>query len=103
MTAARSPHERSDMRGFPGCRFAHPGYDPVGWAKRSVPTIFLGGLEGGGHGASAPLPTLRVVPQLAAAPSFGGSACAPRTSLPGRGPLARPSRWVTTTETMVES
>jgi len=23
---ARSPHERSDMRVHPGCRFAHPGY-----------------------------------------------------------------------------
>jgi len=24
--ASRSPHERSDMRGYsPGCRFAHPG------------------------------------------------------------------------------
>ncbi|CUU21619.1 hypothetical protein CDS [Bradyrhizobium sp.] len=32
----------------------------VGWAKRSVPTNFRETQERGGHGASAPLPTLRV-------------------------------------------
>src|SRR4029453_11727324 len=31
----------------------------VGWAKRSVPTIFYLNVDGG-HGASAPLPTLRI-------------------------------------------
>src|SRR5258708_9713097 len=32
----------------------------VGWAKRSVPTSLVRSLLiGGGHGASAPLPTLR--------------------------------------------
>ena len=31
----------------------------VGWAKRSVPTIPLLVLRDGGHGAYAPLPTLR--------------------------------------------
>ena len=35
----------------------------VGWAKRSVPTIpTTFPLEDGGHGASAPLPTLRTAP-----------------------------------------
>ncbi|MEA2892849.1 MAG: hypothetical protein QOI05_3642, partial [Bradyrhizobium sp.] len=31
----------------------------VGWAKRSVPTILRGARSIGGHGARAPLPTLR--------------------------------------------
>jgi hypothetical protein len=35
----------------------------VGWAKRSVPTVHSS-QEGGGHGASAPLPTLQGSPPL---------------------------------------
>jgi hypothetical protein len=47
----------------------------VGWAKRSVPTISHGARSIGGHGARAPLPTLRssvvlaVLALLAAAPA----------------------------------
>src|SRR5689334_21737393 len=37
----------------------------VGWAKRSVPTITSRMLEGG-HGADAPLPTLRSLPAVVA-------------------------------------
>src|SRR5882724_5996579 len=33
--------------------------ETVGWAKRSVPTRIVG--KKGGHGASAPLPTLRTL------------------------------------------
>src|ERR1700722_8946093 len=32
---------------------------PVGWAKRSVPTLFPSSQSPGGHGARVPLPTLR--------------------------------------------
>src|ERR1041385_4651298 len=42
---------RDDPRRVPSAHF-------VGWAKRSVPTILIA-RPGGGHGASAPLPTLR--------------------------------------------
>jgi hypothetical protein len=44
-----------------------------------------------------------VVPYPAAAPNFGCDPCAPRTSLPGRAPVAAPPRRVTTPETMVAS
>ena len=37
-------------------------YVLVGWAKRSVPTI-LSADQDGGHGASAPLPTRRILPR----------------------------------------
>ena len=41
--------------------------------------------------------------RLAAASNCGFAPCAPRTSLPGRAPVALPPRCVTTPETMVAS